>query len=181
MWAEGAGREVYVVSAENGAVVEILDVGCDGPRELLADGDGEVWAFCTGRPAAADAPATDGQAVVLDGATGAVVARVALGAPLGTDGLGQDAAMGDGEAYAVVGDGLARFDTESNALVGRVEVGGGAVVSVAFDAAADRLYLGRPGADGAGGAVTAHDRTGAELARYPAGVTPAALALEADE
>lgn len=186
----GAGRDVRVISTENNTVVQLIEVGCDGPRALLADDDGEVWVFCTGYTRY-DADfnvisRTNGQAVVLDGATGAVVTRIALDAQLGTSALGQDAAFSalNDEMYAVVGSGLARFDTRANALVGRVEIGGADIGAVAYDDATDRLYLGRLAAApanpfAADGFVSVHDRSGAETARYAAGVIPGAIAFRA--
>jgi hypothetical protein len=185
-WALGAGHDVRVISAENNTVVQSIEVGCDGPRALLADSDGEVWVFCTGQTLY-DADfnvigRTNGQAVVLDGASGTIVARIALDAQLGTSALGQDAAFSaaNDEAYAVVGAGLVRFDTETNTLSGRVGVGGADISAVAYDDATDRLYLGRldparPFA--ADGFVSVHDRAGTEVGRYVAGVIPGAIAF----
>ena len=182
----GAGRDVRVVSTVNNAVVQTVDVGCDGPRALLVDGESEVWVFCTGRTVY-DAnfnvvSRTNGEAVVLDGGSGAVVARIPLATQLGTSALGQDAAFSarNGEAYAVVGTGLTRFDTRTNALAGRIEIGGADIGAVAYDDASDRLYLGRLDAASpfsADGDVTVHDRTGAEVGRYAAGVIPGSVAF----
>ena len=177
-WGRGAGRDVRVVSALSRVVVDVLDVGCAGPRALLVDGEDEVWAFCTGGGGG-------GEAVVLDGGSGRVVARIALGAPLGTAAGGQDAAFSarHDEAYAAVGAGLARFDTRTNTLAGRIEVGGDAVAAVAYDDAADRLVLGRLATTdplGAPGSVSVHDRSGAELARFAAGVGPASIAFRTE-
>lgn len=186
-WDGGKGRDVRVISTVNNAVVQTIDVGCDGPRALIADGDGEVWVFCTGYTRynadfSAILSQTNGEAVVLNGASGTVVARIPLGAQLGTSALGQDAAFSarNDEAYAVVGAGLARFDTRANTLAGRVEIGGAGIGAVAYDDATDRLYLGRLAATNpfsADGALTVHDRSGMEVARYAAGVIPGAIAF----
>ncbi|HEX8385274.1 MAG TPA: hypothetical protein VF576_03765 [Rubricoccaceae bacterium] len=188
-WALGAGHDVRVISAENNTVVQIIEVGCDGPRALLADDDGEVWVFCTGRTIY-DAEfnvvgRTNGQAVVLDGATGAIVTRIALDAQLGTSALGQDAAFSaaNDEAYAVVGSGLVRFDTDTNTLAGRIEIGGADIGAVAYDDATDRLYLGRldpTSPYAADGFVSVHDRAGVEVSRFAAGVIPGGIAFWAD-
>ena len=163
-----------------------MDVGCDGPRALLADDDGEVWVFCTGTTVYdADfnvVSRSNGQVVVLDGASGNVVTRIPLEAQLGTSALGQDAAFSskNDEAFAVVGAGLVRFDTRANTLAGRIEIGGASISAVAFDDATDRLFLGRLAETSpfsADGTVTVHDRGGTELARYPAGVIPGAIAF----
>ena len=188
-WNLGAGRDVRVVSAVNNTVVQTVDVGCDGPRALLADGDGEVWVFCTGRTVYdADfnvVSRTNGQAVVLAGASGAVVARIALDAQLGTGALGQDAAFSarNGEMFAAVGREVFRFDARTNALAGRIAIPGADIGAVAYDDGADRLVLGRldPASPySADGFVSFHDRSGAELARYPAGVIPGAVAFRSE-
>ena len=182
----GAGRDVRVISTLTNTVVQTVDVGCDGPRALLADGDGEVWAFCTGRTIY-DADfnvvgRTNGEVVVLNGTSGQIVTRIPLTAQLGTSALGQDAAFSAAtdEAYAVVGAGLLRFDTSTNTLAGRIEVAGTDIAAVAYDDATDRLYLGRLAATSpysADGFVSVHDRAGIEVARFAAGVIPGAIAF----
>ena len=182
-----------MVSTENNAVVQTVEVGCDGPRALLADGDGEVWVFCTGKTVYSDdfsaiLEQTSGEVVVLDGRTGAVVARIALDAQLGTPSLGQDAAFSAArdEAYAVVGSAVLRFDTETNALAGRLEIAGAdasAIGAVAYDDATDRLFLGRLSASApysGDGFVSVHDRSGAEVGRAGAGVIPGSIAFARD-
>ena len=183
-----SGRTVSVLSAVNNQTVETIDVGCDGPRAALADGDGEVWIVCTGRTSY-DADfnvvgQTNGEVVVLDGSTGAVVTRIALDAQVGSGALGQDAAisLGRDELYVVVGQTLRRFDTRANAANGQIEVAGAPVSAVAYDDDTDRLYLGRLNADSpyaADGTVTVHTRDGAEVARFGAGVLPSAVAFGA--
>ncbi|HEX9950740.1 MAG TPA: hypothetical protein VGB53_03155 [Rubricoccaceae bacterium] len=185
-WNLGQGHDVRVISALNNTVVQTIEVGCDGPRALLADGDGDVWAFCTGfTEYDADfnvVRRTNGQAVVIDGASGQVVARVTLDAQLGTGALGQDAAFSvrNAEMFVAVGTEVLRFDTRTNVLAGRIAVGGADIAAVAYDDASDRLFLGRLNSANpysADGVVTAHDRAGAEVARYAAGVIPGAIAF----
>ena len=185
-WSGGNGRDVRVISALNNTVVQTVDVACDGPRALLVDGENEVWAFCTGYTEYdADfnvVSRTNGEAVVIDGASGRIVARIPLDAQLGTSALGQDAAFSarNGEAYVAVGAGLARFDTRTNTLSGRIEIGGSDIGAVAYDDDSDRLFLGRLAETNpfaADGFVSVHDRTGAQTARYAAGVIPGAIAF----
>ena len=169
-WNDGVGTDVRVVSAVNRTVVQTIEVGCAGPRDLVADGDGDVWAVCTGGGAT-------GQVVVIDGASGAVVARFPLDRPVPS--LGQTAAFSARHDELFVSNGAAvlRFDTRANAPAGRIEVAG--VSAVAYDDRTDRLLLGRPdpvAPDAAPGIVTVHDRSGAETARAPAGVWPVAIA-----
>jgi hypothetical protein len=183
----GAGRDVRVVSATTLQPIATIDVGCDGPRALLADGDGEVWVFCTGKTVYdADftvVERTNGEAVVLNGASGAVVARIPLDAQLGASSLGADAAYSAAreEAWAVVGGAVVRFDTRANARAGTVPIGGAPIGAVAYDDTSDQLYLGRldpTSGFSADGFVSVHDRAGAELRRFPAGVIPGAIAFQ---
>ncbi|HEX8298844.1 MAG TPA: hypothetical protein VF594_06745, partial [Rubricoccaceae bacterium] len=188
-WNFGQGHDVRVISALNNTVAQTIEVGCDGPRALLADGDGDVWAFCTGfTEYDADfnvVRRTNGQAVVIDGASGQIVARVTLDAQLGTGALGQDAAFSarNAEMFVTVGTDVLRFNTQANALAGRIAVGGAEIAAVAYDDTSDRLLLGRLNAANpysADGVVTAHDRTGVEVARYAAGVIPGAIAFRSE-
>ena len=185
-----SGRSVWVLSAVNDAVFQTIDVGCDGPRALLVDDDDEVWVVCTGRVIYDDAfnvvGQTNGEVVVLDGHTGTVVTRMALDAGVGTGSLGQDAAISHArdEVYVVVGQTLRRFDTRANVASGKIDVPGAPVSAVAYDDASDRLYLGRlneANPYAGDGHVTVHDRSGAEVGRFEAGVIPSAIAFATDE
>lgn len=172
-WNRGVGTDVRVVSAINRTIVKTVEVGCVGPRDLVADSDGDVWAVCTGGGAA-------GQVVVIDGVSGAVVARFPLDRPVPA--LGQIAAFSARHDELFVSDGAAvlRFDTRANAPAGRIEAPG--VSAVAYDDRGDRLLLGRPDSaapDTAPGVVTVHDHDGTETARLPAGVLPVSIAPRA--
>lgn len=178
---------VTVVSALNNAFVQTIDLDCDVPRAALADDDGEVWVVCNGGTQYDEnwnvVGQSDGEVVVIDGNSAAIVDRIPLDAPAGTASLGQDAAISraNDEVYVVQGASLLRFDTRSNALVGTIPVSGEAEIgAVAYDDGADRLYLGRLNTASpyaADGFVTVHDRTGAEVSRFDAGVIPASIAL----
>ena len=179
----GSGTSLSVI--ENGRVSTIEDV-CTGPRTLLRDADGEVWVVCTGASdfttGAVTAP---GQVVVLDAGTGAVRQRFTFpGETLGSATFGQDGVAVPGSArpeiYVVTGDGVVRFDTEANTQGTRIRVAGAPVGAVAYDAASERLYLGRPDADNpftADGEVTVHDRAGVQVGQFRAGIAPVALAF----
>lgn len=178
----GAGTTVSVI--ENDAVVQTLTDVCTGPRTLLADAENEVWVICTGaRDFATGAVTSPGEVVVLDGASGVVRQRVTYaGETLGSATFGQDGAIDRdaGVLFVIAEDGVIRFDTRSNATVGRIRVAGAPVGAVAFDADAGRLYLGRPDASNpftVDGVVTIHTATGTEISRFTAGIAPVSLAF----
>ena len=173
-----------VLDAATAEVVETIDVGCDGPRFLFVDEQDEVLAFCTGATDFTTGASTNGQLVVLEGATGEVVGRVELPTPLGTASSGQLADYADEaeEAYAAYSEGrtVYRFDTATNTLDATLDVGGAPVNAVAYDAVGERLYLGRLDAANpytSEGVVTLHERGGAEIGRFDAGVVPSHVAF----
>ena len=178
--AFGASTEVVALDIETDEVAERIDVGCVAPRFVLSDGDGEIWVFCAGSPEA------DGEIVILDAASGDEVARLAVGGRIETAGPGQDAffAADAREMYVVRnGDAVLRFDTAANALLGELDLGGAPIGAVAYDARTERLYVGRADLDypyTAAGAVTIHDRAGAEVGRFAAGVLPSHITFVAD-
>ena len=137
-----------------------------------------MWVFCTGRPASAEAPATNGAVLVLDGT--AVAARFDLGAPLGTV-SGHDAAFRaqTDEAVVAVGTALVRFDTRANARAETIEIPGAdaaPLASVALDEATGRFYLGRlPAPGSAPGAVSVHEPDGRETARVGVAGVPVSV------
>lgn len=182
----GDGQTVSVVSAASRGVVQTVDVGCDGPRFAFDDGDGEVWVVCTGRTVFDDdfnvVDRTNGQVVVLDAGTGAVVERLPLAGQVGNGALGTDAAQSRSrdELYVVVGSQIVVFDTNANAAAAALDLTGDTVSAIAFDDATDRFYLGRLDATSgfsADGTVTIHDRTGAQVGQFAAGVIPTDVAF----
>lgn len=183
-YAEAFWRVVSVVSTESQSVVATHPDVCTAPRTLFADGEGEVWAICTGRANADGSVAEPGAVVVLDASSGVVRATFPVDRLLGTRGLGADgAASRDGEAFVADGDGLLHFDTRANQPLGRLALTDAApITAVAVDDAADRLLLGRQDAPGAStGFVSVHDRTGAETDRWGAGALPTAIAVAPSE
>lgn len=185
----GAGRSLTVIDTKTDTVTGSVDVDCDGPRFLAADGDDEVWVFCTGTTLYDDnwqeIGRTNGAVRVLDGATGAIVDRIDLEGPVGTPGPGQDAfhAPEARVIYAVVnGRTLARFDTRTNTRAGTVgPLEGAPIGAVAYDARAERLYVGRVPGFSERGTVTIHDRTGAQVGSFAAGVAPAFITLARED
>ncbi|MDX1545425.1 MAG: hypothetical protein R3247_00465 [Rhodothermales bacterium] len=181
----GAGTTLTVIDVATDAATGTVDVGCDGPRHLEADREGELWVVCTGKTVYNDdfteiIEQTHGAVVVLDGATGAGVARFALGAQAGAASFGQDLfyAPASGDLFAVQGTGLLVFDAATNTAAGRIDLAGEAPIGgVAYDAAAGRLYVARIPDFTTAGFVTLHDRSGAEIGRFPAGVAPGHIVL----
>lgn len=182
-WGQGFFEFLSVLDAASLSPRNPVDV-CVGPRALAADNEGEVWVFCTGRfDFSTGAVAANGEVVVLNGSTAAVVARFPVEGTLGTSALGQDAAFSASrnEVFVAHAGGLLRFDTATNAPAGRLDMSGAEISAVAFDDATGRLVLGRMSATNpyaADGFVSFHDpSTGAETGRFEAGVIPSAVAF----
>ena len=181
----GAGTTLTVIDVAADAAVETLDVGCDGPRHLEADGEGELWVFCVGNTIYNEdfteiIAQTNGAVVVLDGATGTERARFPLDVQPGSVASGQDAYFSAEaeEAFLVDGTDVFVFDTARNVAAGRLALGGDAPLgALAYDAVADRFYAARVPDFSSAGFVTIHDRTGQEIGRFDAGVAPAHIAL----
>ena len=183
----GEGRSITVVDLRDLTVVETLDDVCAGPRTLLVDAEGDVWAICTGtRDATTGRVTAPGEVVVLDGPTGRVLQRFTYpGETLGSATFGGDGVFvaGTGDVYVIAGAGVLRFDAPSNAFEARIAVAGAPIGAVEYDVTGDRLYLARPDAANpftADGAVTIHDPSGAQVGRFPAGIAPSSFAFIAE-
>ena len=181
----GAGTTLSVIDIATDSLIETIDVACDGPRTLEVDYDEELWVFCTGNTVYNDdfteiIAETNGQVIVLDGATGAEVDRIELDAQLGAASGGQDAFydLTTREAYAVQGNNILVFDTRTNMQLEPIAIPGEeAIGAVAYEAGTDQLYLGRITSFTTAGFVSIHDRNGAETTRFTTGVAPASIAL----
>ena len=167
-------------AAATGDAVGTIDGLCQGPRTLLADRELEVWVVCTGTRDFESGEVTGGAVVVLDGATGAVRQRFDSDGLLGSATNGTDAVVVGDEVF-VIGDGaVLRFDARANALAATLPVAGAPIGAIAYDAAAERIYLGRPDAASpytVDGVVTIHDRAGAQVGQFGAGLAPSAFAF----
>lgn len=184
----GFSSTVSVLDAGTGVVVETIDVGCDGPRSLLADGEGEVWVFCTGKtvfdPETFEViERTDGAVVVLDGPTGAEVARFDVDDQLGTASFGDDAAYSvqQQEAYVVeASTRVLRFDTATNTrseALPRVVAEGVSIGGIAYDDGADGLLVATvPDDFVSSGSVLRLDRAGTVIEEVQVGLIPSTLA-----
>lgn len=164
-----ASDRVAIIDAEQGALIEEVDIGCSA-RFVLADRQGEVFALCT----------DTGEAVILDGLSGDELARLDLGGAVSTNGPGQDGyyTSETEELYAVVGQNtVVRINTANNAVAGTVgPLSGTPISAVAYDAERQTLYLGRTEPAPAGfterGTVTLHRRDGEQTGRFETGIAP---------
>lgn len=185
----GAGSTLSVIDASTNAVVETLDLGCSGPNEVIADGDGDLWVVCTGSTDFSTGDVTGGQVIAIDAASRDVVARFEYdGETLGGAALGQDAAFDPAAEFLYViqtiageDDYVIRFDTRSNDFEAESTVSGGDLSGIGF--AGDRFYLARLDPDNPfsdNGTVSIQERSGAFAGSFDAGVIPAAFAVEID-
>ncbi len=183
----GSSTTISIINLTTGAVSATLDVGCDGPRGLMADGDGEIWAFCTGQtlfdPVTFEIIGqTNGAAVVLDGATGSEMARLEMDAQHGGGAIGQDAFLvaGRNEIWAVKGIELLQYDTTTNTLVETItpDIPAGQIIaSVGYDEVNDRLLIGTFADYASAGTVVMADRSGSEVGSFTAGIAPATIVV----
>ena len=181
----GGDSTLTVIDTQTDTLLDTIDLGCDGPRHLEVDAEGEVWAFCVGNTIYnADftqiIAQTNGAVVVLNGATGEVVTRLDLAFQVGAASLGQDAyyAASSGEIFLVHGTDLLVFDTATNTQQPPITLSGDeSVGGVAYDAATQRFYAARITDFTTTGFVSIHSRDGQEVARFDAGIAPAHVAL----
>ncbi len=183
----GSGTTVSMIDLASGSVSNTLDVGCDGPRGLMADDDDEIWIFCTGQtlydPVTFEVIGqTNGAAVVLDGATGSEIARMEMDAQHGGGAIGQDAILvsGRNEVWAVKGAELLRYDTRTNGLVESITPripAGHFIGAVGYNDVNDQLLIGSLADYASAGTVTIADRTGEEIESFTAGIAPSTLVV----
>ena len=182
----GKDSTLTVIDTQNDAVVETLDLGCDGPRHLEVDRQGELWAFCNGNTVYnADfteiLERTNGAALVLNPEAGGVIKRIDFDFQSGASALGQDSHYSpDSEEIFLIRNDSALvviFDTATNeyketlTLPGPESVGG-----LAYDATARLLYVGRFVSFTVPGFVQILNRDNlSEAGRFDAGIAPAHL------
>jgi len=173
----GFGDTTLVAAIERQTLelAQTIDVGC-APRFTLADNENDVYAVCSDKA----------EVVRLNGDSGDILGRIALPDTASTLGPGQTASFSpeSDELYVVLeAREVARINTANEtvtATIGPVD-GEEGIGGVAYDATRQELYLARlqPAPTGfeVQGRVSVHDRAGTEIASFPAGVAPTAIAF----
>ena len=119
---------------------------------------------------------TNGAIRVLDAATGQIIEWIDLDVQIASASLGQSVfyAPAAEEAYATLADTtVLRFNTATNGVDVRLgPFEGDPIGAVGYDVRGERLYLGRFAGYATPADVTVHDRDGAEIGRFPAGIAP---------
>lgn len=180
----GSGSTISIINAVSHTVEATVDVGCDGPRYVVPDADGDVFVTCTGQTIYDDSfneiGTTPGAILVLDG-TGRVTGRLPVDGRMVSAEFGQDAyfdASGerifalnerDGAYYVVI------VDTQTNTLSGEVGPFSEPIGSVAYDETEGVLYLGRVNGFTQAGSVAAVDLDGELVRTFHAGIAPTSI------
>ncbi len=181
----GAGNSVTVIDVTTYEVDRTLPLACDGPRFVYFDEQSDMWVLCTGQTRYDQdfnvIGTTNGAVLVVDPTSGTVRSRFDLDGMAFTAGPGQDAYYAGGvEILFVVvgGDTIVRFDTATDSRVGETgPISGAPIGAVAYDAVAQRLYVGRVPGFAEAGRVTIHDLEGSEIGRFAAGVAPSHIEI----
>ncbi len=193
----GDGTTLSVIDTRTDRVVGAVELGCDGPKDLVVDGQDEVMVVCQGKTVFNDdftevLEQTNGQVVFVNPRAETVVGRIAFERQLGSSNFTQAAYAVPqiDEAYVLSGDaGLVyRIDTGAHTLAAEIAAPQDprltGLTAVAYDAVARRLYLARFARSGAGGpdvaaagAVVVLDRRGAQVDRFIVGPSPSHIEL----
>ena len=196
----GDGTTLSVIDTDTDTVVSAMELGCDGPKELLVDGEDEIVVVCNGKTVFNSdyteiLEQTNGQVLFVNPNSETVVDRIAFDRQLGSSNFTQGAyaAQDADEVYVIAGDSetVYRINSHTNTLATTVAIPSApqhvGLTAVAYDAAAERLYLARfaRGASGAAdvaaaGAVFVYDRSGTEIDQFPVGPSPSHIAFVRD-
>lgn len=180
-----ADSTITVIDVATDAVVDTMQTGCDGPRFLEVDQEGELWVFCNGKTVYNDdfteiIEQTNGQVVVYDAISGEEVKRIELDAQTGAASLGQDAwyDAASNRMFLVKDISIVVFDASTNELIETIEISGDEQIgAIAFEPSQGHMYLARITGFTSTGFVSIHDEMGAEISRFDAGVAPAFIAI----
>lgn len=156
---------VAAIDREQNALEEEIDVDCT-PRSIAADGDGDVFAFCS----------NSATAVILDEASGTVDARLSLPDTAETAfNVGQPVSYAPvaQELYVATDTGVLRIDTESNSVSTTLEVDTSPPIgAVAYDGVRQELYVTHVPTFTERGTVTIYNRDGGQTGSFQAGIAP---------
>ncbi len=182
-----------VIDALSDTVIETIDLGCDGPRHLEVDQQGDLWAFCTGKTVwNADfteiIEQTNGVAVVLNPQTGDILNRIEFSHQVGSSGPGQDShhSPESGEMFLIRSDTamVLVFDATTNTYKESIPFSGTEKVGgLVYDASERLFYVGRFDRDFSiaftqpGFVQIANRDDLSEVGRFAAGIAPAHLVL----
>ncbi len=192
----GAGTTLSIINTATDTVSRSIDLGCDGPTEIMLDAEEELIVVCHGKTVFNDdftevLERTNGQVVFVDAASRSVTGRIQLNVQVGSTN-GSQAATYSAEAEEAYilnpGDNqVFRIDTATNTLAATIAVPEAADLTglsgLAYDADQERLYIGRLAQAGGfasftdAGAVVVLDRDGTQIDRFPAGPAPSYVAL----
>lgn len=194
----GDGNTLSVIDPATDTVVSTLDIDCDGPKDLF-DGGGDVIVICQGKTVFNDdfteiLEQTNGAVLFVDPARGNAGTRIRFAGQLGSSNFTQSAYLAPEAGLLHVLEASAnriyRIDTRARRIVpDKIFTlppadGLTGLTAVAYDAGAERLYVGRfaAGPDGApdvtaAGAVVVLDEAGAQVERFAVGPAPSQIAL----
>ncbi|MCY3629191.1 MAG: T9SS type A sorting domain-containing protein [Bacteroidota bacterium] len=189
----GSDSTLTVIDTRTDTVIETIDLGCDGPRHLEVDQQGDLWAFCTGKTVwnsdfTQIVDRTNGAAVVLNPQTGDILNRIEFSHQVGSSGPGQDShysaeseeifLIRSDSAMVLVFDATTNMYKESIPFSGTESVGG-----LAYDATERLFYIGRfdsnplIGFTQPGFVQIANRDDLSEVGRFTAGIAPAHVVL----
>ncbi len=189
----GKDSTLTVIDTQTDTVIETINLGCDGPRHLEVDQQGDLWAFCTGDTVYNSdfteiIETTNGVAVVLNPQTSEILNRIELSHQVGASASGQDSyhSPESEEIFLIRSDSsmVLVFDTNTNmykesiTFSGTERVGG-----LAYDATERLFYIGRFDSDFTiaftepGFVQIANRDDLSEVGRFPAGIGPAHVVL----
>lgn len=193
----GDGTTLSVIDTDTDTVIGTIDLGCDGPKDLLVDGEDEIVVVCYGKTVFNSdfteiLEQTNGQVLFVNPRSETVVDRLLFDRQLGSSNFTQAAyaATEADEVYIIAGsdERVYRINSRTNTLASERTLPDApqhsGLTAVAYDAAAERLYLARfaRGASGgpdvaAAGAVFVYDRAGNEVDLFTVGPSPSHIEL----
>lgn len=199
--SSGAGTTLSVINTQTDRVTGTIELGCDGPKDLMVDAEDEIVVVCHGKTVFSDdfseiLEQTNAQVVFVNPSTETVVTRIPLNLQVGGTNGTQAAtyAATAEEAYIIAGGAnqIFRVNTDRNTLAATLDVpaadGLTALSGIAYDATSERLYVGRfpINADGStdftsAGSVVVLDRSGARVDAFQAGSSISHIVLRQDE